>query len=288
VGLVFFELGVMVGLGIQVSYNDKQSRTAQRKESEISSSLPFITIANAKKSEEAFFASDMDYKPKSDKKFSVPILMYHHISNTASDRVAAGMTVSPKNFEAQVKYLAESGYSTVTLTDVYRSLHQNISLPAKSVVLTFDDGYEDNYTYAFSTLKKYNKVGTFFVITDAFGYGGYLTKTQIKEMADSGMAIESHSVTHPDLSKLPIEKLTYELGLARKKIKELTGKESYFLAYPYGSYTKRVETIARGQGYLLGLTTARGKEVNGQLPFELPRFGINPTTTMKSFAALLN
>jgi peptidoglycan/xylan/chitin deacetylase (PgdA/CDA1 family) len=288
VGLIFFELGVMVGLGIQVGYSIRQSRTAVLKESEISRSLPFITIANAKESEEAFFASASDYQSQSDKKINLPVLMYHRIDTGSSDRIAAGLTVSPKNFESQVKYLADNGFNTVSLSDAYRALHQNISLPTKSVVLTFDDGYEDNYNYAFPILKKYNKAATFFVITGAIGNKAYLNKEQIKEMSAAGMAIESHTVDHLDLATTNVEKLTYELGLSRKRIKELTGKDSYFLAYPYGSYTKKVETISRGQGYLLAVTTAPGKEANAKSPFETPRLRVNPTTTIKEFATLVN
>ena len=131
----------------------------------------------------------------------VPILMYHYISAppAGADIYRRDLSVTPALFESHLKYLTDAGYHAITLDDLLYALAQGRELPAKPVILTFDDGYEDNYTNAFPLLQKYNMVGHFFIISDFVNQErpGYMTWPQIEEMAAAGQRFGSHSRDHP-------------------------------------------------------------------------------------------
>jgi hypothetical protein len=114
----------------------------------------------------------------------VPILMYHYISAPPSptDALRVGLSVPPEKFDAEMKLLADNGYHTVTLLDVYTYLQTGKPLPAHPIILTFDDGYVDNYQFAFPILKKYGMLGTFFILSGPIDNGNpnYLTWDMVK------------------------------------------------------------------------------------------------------------
>lgn len=227
--------------------------------------------------------------PKPDE-INLPILMYHRIDNKliTGDKYAAGLTVSTANFEAQLNYLKSQGYSTLSFDDLYKSFYAGETLPPKSVILTFDDGYEDNYQYAFPLLQKYGLKGTFFVatgFTDTNPF--YMTREQIREMSDAGMNIESHTVSHPDLTKLSHDQLVYELNHSRQALQDIIGKDIFFFAYPFGTYNQAVATETKNVGYLMSVTTKVGKTQKANDPFGLVRFRVGPATTITSFANLI-
>lgn len=220
----------------------------------------------------------------------LPILMYHRIDDMLipGDKFSPGLTVTVAKFDTEMAYLQSHGYRTIGLAELYGALYENKPLPPKSVVITFDDGYADNYLYAFPILKKYNQKATFFVVSNFFGASGYyMTAEQIKEMSDSGMDIESHTETHSNLSQLPKEKLETELMGSRAKIEALTGKPVYFLAYPFGRYSPLVEAETKAAGYLLAVTTRGGNMQSKNNPFGLFRYDSRPTYNMTQFESLV-
>ena len=122
----------------------------------------------------------------------VPILMYHYISEIPldADLYRRDLTVTPERFEAQLQYLKEQGYTAVRLTDIYETLLVGKPLPARPIVLTFDDGYKDAYTHVLPLLQKYGLTGEFFVLATPSHYEApaYLTWTEMKQMSDMGMS----------------------------------------------------------------------------------------------------
>ena len=132
----------------------------------------------------------------------VPILMYHYISEPppGADIYRKDLSVAPDLFESHLQYLAQNGYQMITLDDLLYALTQGRPLPPKPVILTFDDGYEDNYQSAFRLLQKYGLVGHFFIITDFVNAGrvGYMTWPQIEEMAAAGQRFGSPSGVRDD------------------------------------------------------------------------------------------
>lgn len=166
------------------------------------------------------------------------ILMYHSVSTGIDDF----MNVEPKNFERQMKYLADSKRSVISLSELVRRFKNKEPLGG-SLVLTFDDGYRDNYEVAFPTLKRHKFPATIFVTTGLIGKSDKralprLSVEQLKEMESSGLIdIEPHTVSHPKLATLNAADAKKEIDDAKKTIEDMLGKKAVHFAYPYGSYT---------------------------------------------------
>lgn len=201
-------------------------------------------------------------------KFDVPILMYHYIRNAeGEDQLGKNLSVSPENFEAQIKWLKDDHYQTIKLQDLADSNRTELSRvyfkKKKPIILTFDDGYEDAYTQAYPVLKKYGFIGTFFIITEYTGRENRLTHTQIDEMTKSGMEFGSHSLTHPDLTKISLED-------AKSQIVNSKGDWLTF-CYPSGKYNSDIINLIKDAGYLAAVTTKIGIANEKSNLFELRR-----------------
>ena len=173
----------------------------------------------------------------------------------------------------------------ITPDELYAGLNGEIELPPKPVLITFDDGYIDNYTNAFPILKKYNLRATIFIIP-AFTsvYPNYMTWEQLKEMEANGITIESHTLTHPKLEELPDDEIRNELLNSKNMLEEQLGHPIEFLAYPTGTYNLHIAGIAQDLGYKGAFTIKYGVVDKGSNFFALERVPIFHTaTTMKDF-----
>ncbi|MFC1466718.1 MAG: polysaccharide deacetylase family protein [Candidatus Brachytrichaceae bacterium NZ_4S206] len=192
----------------------------------------------------------------------VPILMYHYISEPppGADRYRIDLSVTPQDFERQLQYLAENGYTTISLYDLYAHLTLGRSLPPKPIVLTFDDGYRDHYEHAFPLLQKYGMRGTFFITTDFINFGNpnHLTWEMVKEMSAAGMDIESHARTHRDLRNRDFQFLVWEILGPIEQITAHTGKRPRFFCYPSGRYDDAVIRMLRSVQTWAAVTTEHG------------------------------
>jgi peptidoglycan/xylan/chitin deacetylase (PgdA/CDA1 family) len=170
----------------------------------------------------------------------LPILVYHHIrQSSAGDSYALRrMTVTPEIFERQMKHLQDNGYHVVPFASLEDFLAEGKGLPAKPVIITFDDGWEDQYTVAFPILEKYSYPAAFFVVTNYLGDRGFLSLDQLRAMANAGMRIGSHSRSHPYLGRIRDPNVLRDEIFESKKIleAELSVPITEF-AYPYGSYS---------------------------------------------------
>ena len=218
--------------------------------------------------------------------WGVPVLMYHLVDThpPAQDPVTVHLTVLAPAFEAQLRLLSDRGYRAVTLDELWAALLHHAPLPPRGVALTFDDGYEDNYTVAFPLLRRYEFVATFFVVTSTVGTPGHLTVAQIQEMARSGMAIESHGVHHIDFSRLPLAIARTELIRSRRTIEAWTGRPVAFFAYPSGRFTRELERLLGDLGYRGALTEVPGFVRPGSAPYALDRVRIDHDDSLATFA----
>lgn len=216
----------------------------------------------------------------------VPILVYHSIEEF-NGHGSKELFVTPQNFERQMRFLKEHGYTLLTF-DRFRE-HDKVPKP---IFITFDDGYKNNLN-VFSIFKKldsknFQPAATIFVISDFIGRENRLSKSELKEMAKSGFfSIQSHTATHPDLTKAA--GLEYELKNSKNKIAEITGKPVIALAYPYGNFNDRVVEETK-KFYLYGLTTTPGPYIKTGLKneqFLLPRTYIKYSTTLEDFAKIV-
>ncbi len=219
---------------------------------------------------------------------SVPILMYHYISDppAGADRYRLDLSVTPANFEAQLAWLVQNGYHTVTLYDLYNYLAAGYPLPDKPIILTFDDGYQDAHDIAMPLLQKHGCVGVFFVLTgpaDRDGAGGYLTWKQIAAMSAAGMDIELHSREHYDLRNRSNEFLVYQIWGGKQSIEAHTQKPVHWIAYPSGRYDSSVILVLKSADFWGALTTQSGHIHTTSTLFELPRIRIRGTDNLASF-----
>lgn len=219
----------------------------------------------------------------------VPILMYHYVDEEPPDAgpYSAGLTVKTEDFAAQMEYMRENGYHTVDLGEIFLAMAGERELPPRAVALTFDDGGVDNYTRAFPILKQHGFKATFFVITESVGRLGQMDWSMLREMALAGMAIGSHTVSHPDLTDLEPTDLMAELVDSRGAIGKEIGVVPYALSYPAGAYDAAVIEAARAAGYRVAVTTNKGEEGNPTGVFEMKRRRVHPTTSLEAFARLL-
>ena len=184
----------------------------------------------------------------------VIVLNYHKV-----DYMNHSLSVLPPDFEQQMAFLKDNGYHTVTPHEMYMAFTDGAPLPTNPVLITFDDGYADNYTYAYPILKKYDMKAAIFVITSLMGKPGYLTWGQAAEMEASGVvSIESHTVNHGSLTELTDEQVRYELTEAKHDIEQRLGKEVEFLAYPTGAYNLHIASLVQEAGYKGAFTVRYG------------------------------
>ena len=213
-------------------------------------------------------------------KGGVPVLNYHQINDTEKN----ALTVNTEQFEAQMKYLSENGYTAITPADMLDAWENGTKLPEKPVVITFDDGYLDNYNHAYPILQKYGLKATIFLISDYVStYPNYLTWANVAEMQESGLIdFESHTLSHEELTKAPsLEEAQYQLAGSKKALEWNLGKEVRFIAYPCGEYDEDIEELTKAAGYRAAFTVHYGLAAPGEDPFILDRvpiFGSNSHT----------
>lgn len=189
--------------------------------------------------------------------YVVPILMYHHIDQRGE---TSSLSVSPENFRRQMRFLSQHNYNVISLTELIQARRKLKVLSRKTVVITFDDGYADNYLTAYPVLKQYNLAATIFVIVDAIGEEGYLNYAQIKEMDDSrAVEIGSHSLSGAYLPGRDTEKLVREIRLSKRILEEELNRPVTLFCYPIGGFTPEIQEIVQGSGYQAGCSTNRGK-----------------------------
>jgi peptidoglycan/xylan/chitin deacetylase (PgdA/CDA1 family) len=221
----------------------------------------------------------------------VPILMYHYVSELPldADHYRRDLTVTPDNFEEQLQYLADAGFHSITLTDLYLNLTQGYPLPEKPVVLTFDDGYADAYEVVFPLLLEYGFTGTFFVLSTPthFEAPGYMTWTQMREMSEAGMDIQSHGRDHIDLRNRSYDYLIYQTLGIQEAIHHHTGQVPRFFCYPSGRYDSGVIRALKDVGYWGAVTTEWGQTHTQENLFLMPRLRVRGVDTLESFAKLL-
>jgi peptidoglycan/xylan/chitin deacetylase (PgdA/CDA1 family) len=227
------------------------------------------------------------------RRIRVPILMYHYVSVPPEDAdvYRLDLSVTPDQFAAQLVWLRDQGFNTITLDDLYLALAEGKPLPPHPVVLTFDDGYTDAYTQAFRLLKTFDMVGTFFVVTDWVDQSraGYLTWNQVREMAAAGMSIQSHSRTHPDLSQgCDYDCLVYQILGSVQTIEAQTGTRPRFFCYPSGRYNDDVKTVLAQVGIVAAVTTQPGTLHTSDRLFDLKRVRVRGSTTLDDFAWMLS
>ncbi|MGD1043827.1 MAG: polysaccharide deacetylase family protein [Bacteroidota bacterium] len=224
---------------------------------------------------------------------SIPVLMYHRIVPEALENSHHGIWVTALSFEQNLISLKQRGISPITFEQYQLFLNGEFTLPKRPVILTFDDGYEDNYTHAFPLLKKYEFSAVIFLVTDKTRRTNFwdanepqeplMNNEQIREISLAGIEFGSHTVTHPNLSQCSPEQIRTELVESKQIIEHLTGKEIISLAYPYGAVNELIKSITAEIGYKYGIATNSGPRKFYEDLFEIRRTQIFPWTDRFGF-----
>ncbi|MFA7654163.1 MAG: polysaccharide deacetylase family protein [Candidatus Magasanikbacteria bacterium] len=180
------------------------------------------------------------------------ILMYHQIR---SSKFNDYYSVSPQIFEQQMQWLQDNDYEVISYTEFYLALTSSSTLPDKSVVLTFDDGYRNQYTQALPILQKFGYPAIFFPYTRAIGKRTFMTYDMLRDLQMAGMEIGSHSVSHKRMIKLTYEQMFYEAADSKRVLEKYLDESVNFFAYPYGLYNLEVLRAVKLAGYQSALTT---------------------------------
>ncbi len=224
----------------------------------------------------------------------VPVLMYHHIRPmeprfSTKDRL---FSVTPAHFEKQMIELMRNGYHPITPDQLETALAKGQqTLPSKPVLITFDDGLRDQYTYAFPILKKYNLKATFFIISEADRYPFYMTDDMIKEIDKSGLVtIASHTKHHVFLARYRADVRKEELEGSKRELEQLVGHSVATFAYPYGSWSPGIEQEVKNAGYHLGFWVVAGSLHTDSSRYLLRRItvvdGTNMATLLKKYSSV--
>ncbi len=212
-----------------------------------------------------------------------PILEYHMVQQeTPKDAYAYNVPV--EDFIQQLDYLQQQGYTTISIRDFLRAKKGLQELPEKPVILTFDDGYESNYTELLPILEQRGLKATVFMVGNDIGKKNYMSWQQLKDMENRGIEIGSHTANHLPLTEMPADKAREEVKLS-KLLMEWNGmKTIYTLSYPNGKYTPDMGEMLKEEEYLAAVTGDAGLNTFETDPYQLQRINIpHPTFGINEF-----
>jgi peptidoglycan/xylan/chitin deacetylase (PgdA/CDA1 family) len=220
----------------------------------------------------------------------IPILMYHYVRGVADpkDQVGINLSVKPANFDAQMQYLADNGYTTLTMQEVYEILNGQKTLPAKPIALTFDDGYRDFYTNAWPILQKHGFKATNYVVTDFIGQENYLTWPMLQELDTTGrIEIGAHSRSHSDLRAISGERRWDEIIGSKSILEQGLGHPIGAFCYPAGFHNAAVIADVKRANFLTATTVEPGTKQNLQFAHALPRIRVHGPDPLATWAGKL-
>jgi len=230
------------------------------------------------------------------------ILMYHSVKEREAKREHAPrstkpgrLSVSLEQFRCQMDWLKSDSYNVLTLREFYNHLAEERALLPKSVALTFDDGYIDNYLHAYPILQHYNFPATIFLIADYVGtqmrfawdsdyeYGKSLDWAQIRELSRNGFDFGSHTCKHPLLSSIPIKQTQREIDGSKGIIEDKLGCAVEFFCYPAGNFRQVHRDMVEQAGYVGACSIKPGKNNSETDFYALKRTEISGDDTLKDF-----
>ena len=194
-------------------------------------------------------------------KVDLPIIMYHYVEyvKDKNDTIRQRLDTNPYTFEEELKAINDNGYTTYFVKEIPEILEGKIKAPAKSVVLTFDDGYEDFYTDAFPLIKKYHVKATIYIIYDFIGRPNFMNAKELKEVADSGLVeVGSHTLDHAYLKKAKLAYATSQIVNSKKDLENLLGLKVETFAYPFGAFDEQAINILKEASYSAAVSEIYG------------------------------
>jgi peptidoglycan/xylan/chitin deacetylase (PgdA/CDA1 family)/2-polyprenyl-3-methyl-5-hydroxy-6-metoxy-1,4-benzoquinol methylase len=238
-----------------------------------------------------------DYWHKEATTTRLPILMYHRVHPQGKPETAS-WRVTPEAFEQQLKYLQEAGYYSTTLADWGEAILKKQPLPGRAILITFDDGYQDFYNFAFPLLKRYGFSATVFLVADRIGQTNIWDTVYneelplmgwdtIKELQSQGIEFGAHTATHPHLTALSPLEIVKESVRARTILQQGLGQTPVTFAYPYGDTDEVVQHLVGACGYIYAVSCKPGLSSFQDPLLALSRVEITGADTLPEFIAKL-
>jgi peptidoglycan/xylan/chitin deacetylase (PgdA/CDA1 family) len=218
----------------------------------------------------------------------VPILMYHVIAASPARAAYADLWVRPDAFAHQLAALAHAGYHATTLGAVWRAWHGHGTMPRNPIVLSFDDGYQSQSTYARLMLDRLGWPGVLNLAVKNVGIAGGLSRGEVRAMIRDGWEIGAHTLTHVDLTTVDSAQLVHEVAGSRAWLRRAFGVPIDFFCYPAGRYDPAVEAAVHAAGYRGATTTNEGIASRHGDPYALPRVRVTREMTAADLVALLH
>jgi peptidoglycan/xylan/chitin deacetylase (PgdA/CDA1 family) len=220
----------------------------------------------------------------------VPILEYHRVKPPAGESGgAASLIVPPEIFTAQMDALFAAGWHTITMGELGEGLRLGAQPPPNTFVITFDDGYEDGYLYAFPILSRHGFVATYFVIAGQIGQSWQLSPAHMRELVAAGNEIGNHSWSHTNMEIMTPERLVYETYGASAVIAQCVGVWPKSFSYPMGlTYSQSTAAVAATPGILTAVIQGGSKRETWANRLGIPRIRVGPGTYPLDLVARLS
>lgn len=213
--------------------------------------------------------------------YHVPILMFHRVIPVAeADGGASDLVMPPERFAEQMKSLFDAGWHSITMATLVADMSTNATIPPKTFVPTFDDGWSDGYNYAFPIMRTYGFVGTFYVISSRIDRGSdYLSTVQLRELEAAGNDIGNHTADHLSLSIIGDSQVRLEVEVASAAIATAVGHRPVSLAYPMGGVSMAtIAIVDQVPDLSAAVTTWPGMTETWRDRYDMPRVRMNPST----------
>ncbi len=224
-------------------------------------------------------------EPAASAPVAIPVLCYHHVKPAATGK----FEISTTAFAEQLDLLKSRGYQAINTRDLLAGLQGTKKLPAKPIMLTFDDGYRTVFDYAFPLLRQRGFVGVACIYPSLIGSKAAMSWEQMAQLASAGWTIEAHSHSHPDLGKLPTDGaaraafLDREILSPKQVIERTLGNKCLFFTWPFGIYTEETEEFAKACGYVGALTVDGGTNYAGIDLYRIKRQVVYGTDSLEKF-----
>ena len=223
----------------------------------------------------------------------IPVLMYHRVVRQKPEGSRHGLWVGAGAFTAQMESLRRRGFTPMTFLDLDQVLEGHAQPPQRPIILTFDDGYDDNYSVAFPIMKQFEFKAVIYMVTDPLRRNNFwdadeprlplMTKRHMREMVDAGFEFGSHTVTHPNLTSVSSHRMKKELEESKRMIEQQTGRSVLSFAYPYGAVNAEAKKAVEESGYDFAVAADSGPIVFAEDLLEIRRTQVFPWTPAFGF-----
>lgn len=202
----------------------------------------------------------------------VPVIAYHKIDQPTEDIKLRGAFTSPKNFASQMLYLKKQNFVFYTASELIDYYRENGTFPLKGITVTFDDGWKDNYTFAFPTMRDLQIKATIYLVPSCIGQTTtkvvadgerereHLSQTDILEMSEYGIEFGSHTLNHKLLHRISPNEVEFEVTESKNQIENLLQKSCRTFAYPAGFFTDAAQEAVKRAGYIAAFSTVYGDD----------------------------